>query len=360
MKYITKLLLTATLALVSVSCNTKDNNNNQISLNNDAEPDLKTEVGKINNLLKKYEEPSQLFKVASNKPSTVKGKKGTVISINPADLITENGQQPGKTIEVELKELTNQSDLLRTNAQTVSNGKQLVSGGAYFINLTSGGQQLKLKKNKTLSVAFPKLTNKEMQLFYAQRDSLGQLDWQLANQKFENKPKPEAGKPQILDSIVVNDIDAILDYTEDASDRTSKQRGDAKPDQNQIIEDKVYETIQLKQFGWINCDRFYEVENKTNLNFAFNEKDNVDYANVYLVFKDINSVMTEPYFTIKNKKYNSAFIDIPVGAKTQLIAISIKDGKTYSFKSDLIITKNQTINLTLTETNEKQINKLFQ
>ena len=358
MKYIVNLLIITTFALLSVSCNTKDNNS-QITENSYPESDFKTEIGKINSLLKKYEEPSQTFKVSAGKPTQVKGKKGTIISVNPSNLTTENGQPLGKTIEVELKELTNQSDLLRTNAQTISNGKLLVSGGAYYINLTSEGKQLKLKDGKSLSVVFPKLTNKEMDLFYAQRDSLGQLNWQKANQKFESKPKPEAGKPQIIDSLIVSDIDAILDYTEDASDGTTKQRGNAKTDQNQTIEDKLYETIQLKKFGWINCDRFYEVENKTNLNFAFNEKDKVEFANVYLVFKDINSVMTESYFTIENKKYNSAFIDIPVGAKTQLIAFSVKNGKIYSYKSDLIITKNQTINLTLTETNEDQIGKLF-
>lgn len=363
MKYITNLLLTVTLGLALTSCNNKDNNS-QITENNNPEPDLKTEIGKINSLLKKYEEPSQTFKVSAGKPTQVKGKKGTIISVNPSNLTTENGQPLGKTIEVELKELTNQNDLLRTNAQTISNGKLLVSGGAYYINLTSGGKQLKLKEGKSLSVVFPKLTNKEMDLFYAQRDSLGQLNWQKANQKFESKPKPEAGKPQILDSIIVSDIDAILDYTEDEEgyNRELTEEGkkiNEKLEKNNDLNTKVYKAIELKQFGWINCDRFYEVEEKTNLNFAFNEKDNVEFANVYLVFKDINSVMTESYFTIENKKYNTAFIDIPIGAKTQVIAFSVKDGKTYSYKSDLIITKNQTINLTLTETNEEQISKLF-
>src|SRR6188474_3342105 len=92
-----------------------------------AKLDAKTEIGKVNEFLKQYEEPSQTFKILADKPAQVTGKQGTIISVNPAYLINENGQPPGKTIEVELKELTNQEQLLRANAQTTSNGQLLVS-----------------------------------------------------------------------------------------------------------------------------------------------------------------------------------------------------------------------------------------
>ncbi len=357
MKNILGLLIIGTFGLTSC-------NSNQTTSDNNLTPDAKTEIGKVNDFLKQYEEPSQTFKISADKPTQVKGKQGTIISINPTDLVTENGQQVGQNMEVELKELTNQEQLLRTNAQTTSNGQLLVSGGAYFINMTSDGQQLKLKDGKSLSVEFPKITSNEMSLFYGQRDTLGQLNWQQAEQKFESKPKQKAQAvaPQ-ADSPSMSEMDALLGYIEHESNRpltTEEKKEIEEQKKNSALADKVYKAVELKQFGWINCDRFYDIPNKTNLQYAFSDKDSIVSANVYLVFKDINSVIQSGYFSFRDKEYNSGFQNIPVGAKTQLIAFSIKNGKTYTYKSDLIIKANETVQLTLNETNQDQIGKLFQ
>src|SRR5678816_1722044 len=61
----------------------------------------------LNDALKKYEEPAQLFNVSSSMLSTVKGKKGTVIQIIPGDLEKADGGAINGDIQVELKELTN-------------------------------------------------------------------------------------------------------------------------------------------------------------------------------------------------------------------------------------------------------------
>jgi hypothetical protein len=336
--------------------------NNQTNSESEPISDIKTEVVKNNDFLKRYEEPSQTFKVLSDKPTRVTGKQGTIISINPYDLVTENGQTIGKNIEVELKELTNQTQLVRNNVQTTSDGQLLVSGGAYFINLTSDGQQLKLKAGKKLWVEFPKLTSKEMYLFYGQRDTLGQLNWQQAEEMFENKPKQKV-KIVVKADTSTSEIDAILGYIENESNRPltpQEKKVLEKQKKNEALANKVYKAIELKKFGWINCDRFYEVSNKTNLQYSFSDKDSIVSANVYLVFKDINSVMQNVYFSFDSKEFNSGFEDVPVGAKTQLIAFSVKNGKAYTYKSNLVTKVNETINLTLSETTEAQLNELFQ
>jgi len=119
----------------------------------------------LNKVLAKYEQAPQKFNVSAQKPSSVKGKQGTVIFINPDDLTTTNGEAVSGSIEVELKELTNQKQLLNANATTSSNGKLLVSGGAYYINMSAAGKPLKLKSGKTLSVEFPQITTEKMGLF---------------------------------------------------------------------------------------------------------------------------------------------------------------------------------------------------
>ncbi|WP_163411198.1 hypothetical protein [Flavobacterium ajazii] len=362
MKNILRLLIIG--ACISSCNNNKTTLDNKLTSDNKPKPDAKTEIRKINDLLKQYEEPSQTFKVSADKPTQVTGKQGTIISVNPADLTTENGQPFGKNIEVELKELTNQEQLFRTNAQTTSNRQLLVSGGAYFINITSDGKQLKLKDGKSLSVEFPKITTNKMSLFYGQRDTLGQLNWQKAKQNFESKLKPKAKVVSTKDTIAneTDEIEDILEYikNEDRNPLTKKEKKALKDQEKNIaLADKVYKAIELKQFGWINCDRFYDVPNKTNLQYALNDKSFIS-ANVYLVFKDINSVMQSCYLSFKNKKFNSGFQNIPIGAKTELIAFSIRNGKTFIHKSDLTIKANETIQLVLKEFSQDQVDKVFQ
>jgi hypothetical protein len=53
-------------------------------------------------------------------------------------------------------------------------------------------------------------------------------------------------------------------------------------------------------------------------------------------------------------------LNIPTGAKTKLIAFSVKNGKTYAYQSDVIITADARIELTLEETNSADLSKLFQ
>ncbi|MGX7666724.1 hypothetical protein [Flavobacterium pedocola] len=368
MKNIFRLFLLVTFTLVSCTKNQavseKETSEIETSDNNVATADFKAESKKINDFLKQYEEPSQVFKVTAGKPTKVIGKQGTIISINPADLVMENGQAIGKNIEVELKELTNQEQLFRTNAPTTSNGKLLVSGGAYYINITSGGEQLKLKEGKTLSVEFPKITSKEMALFYGERDSLRQLNWQSAGQNFVSKPKqPAETAPAEVDSLLTEpEMDDLYAYLKKDNKRplTKEEKKAARDNKkNSILENKVYKAINLKQFGWINCDRFYDIPKKTDLLYAFDEKESVSNATVYLIFKDMNSVMQNSFISVKNKNYNSVFRDIPVGAKTQLIAFSIKNGKTYAYKTALTIKPKESIKLTLKETSQDEIEKLF-
>ena len=78
--------------------------------------DPKQEFAKLNEFLRKFDEPSQTFNAPTDKLIKVKGRQGTVIRINPSDLETENGQPLGKNVEIELKELTSQQQLLRAPA----------------------------------------------------------------------------------------------------------------------------------------------------------------------------------------------------------------------------------------------------
>lgn len=317
-----------------------------------------TEIAALNTQLKNHEVPSQFFKVASDKKHTVKSKLGTNIYIDPSDLETSDGTAIGTIIQVELKELINQQHFLRSSTQTVSNGKLLVSGGAYFINLTSENKQLKLKDGKNLTVDFPKFSKEEMSLFYGEKDSLGLMNWELAESRFISPKKTEVASNSKFDSINYEELDNIIAYTDKPLTKAERKK-QRQLRKNENLENKIYNSIKLKKLGWINCDRFLEIENKTDLEYVINNANEITASNIYLIFKDINSLMQNTYYSGDGNS-ESQFTTIPEGSNVELIAVSIKEDKKYSFRTTLKIKKGEKVNIVLKETNDKDFEQLFQ
>lgn len=290
-----KILILSLLILFLTNC--KNGKSEETIQNSKIEKktnlNLLSEIEKLNSEQKKYEVKSQFFKVSSKNQNKIKSKLGTIIYINPNDLENIDVTKIGENIEVKLKELINQKQLLRSNAQTISDGKLLVSGGAYFLNMKSNGKQLKIKNGKNLKVDFLKLSNKEMFLFYGKKDSLGIMNWQNTNSKFRNSEINKAKKTEVLQSITNSlpvryeeVIDDIIAYTDKPLTKEEKKINQ-EINKNIKLDKEIYNTMKLNNFGWINCDRFYELENTTKIEYEFAEKENLIFSNIYLVFRDI-------------------------------------------------------------------------
>lgn len=321
------------------------------------------DAAKLNNILDQFAAPSQFFEVPADRESVIKGEKGTTLFIDPQDLELVNGQKLGSTIKVELKELTSQSDLLRNNTQTVSNGKLLVSGGAYYIHITSDGEQAKLKSNATLSVAFPRITERKMELFYGTRDSLDRINWEPAGQEFAAKAiKKEKPRSEEVTSvkIVKSELDQIFDYIEnDSTPYQSRSEAEKRNEvRNKLYED-VYDAIQLKALEWINVDMFLDAANTTDLKYTFAGPAKIESANILVVFTDMNSVIQEYYFAY-GKNFNAQTISgLPVGNNIKFIAYSILDDKVYAYSTKLKLKTGQSIQVELKEMGKDALRQIL-
>lgn len=361
-----KILILSLFIIFFTNCkNEKDIEKNQSkNLENTTSLSLISEIKKLNVELSKYEVKSQIFTVSAKKQNKVKSRLGTIIYVNPEELENIDGTKIEGNIEIELKELTNQNELLRSNAQTISNGKLLVSGGAYFLNMKSNGKQLKIKNGKYLKVDFPKYSDKEMLLFYGKKDSLGIMNWENANTKFINSVSIKERKSEVtetyIDTLLEKNEDEIYDiiaYTDKPLTKKEKKIN-REITKNTKLNDKIYNSMKLNNFGWINCDRFYEIENTTNIEYEFAEKENLIYSNIYLVFRDINSVMHKSFF-IDDKNYKQEFDKVPIGENVELIAVSIKNEKKFVYKSKFKVEKNKKQTIILKEANEQEFAELL-
>lgn len=355
-----KKTITLLALIILVSCSKKEEksepNSNTVEINEEKATSENSQLDKqkVMNFLASLEDKSQFFTVSSSKANTVKGKKGTIIHIDPKNLELENGESLGKNLKIELKELTNQNDFFKNNAQTVSNGKLLISGGSYYIDITSDGNKVQLKKEKTLAVNFPKITNTKMDLFYGKRNELNQMNWDATNKAFTNEvPKTDTKTKEsdLAPDIEAIDFDDLLAYTEKGEDNISKK------DRKQLsqIDSKIYKVMQLNKLGWINCDEFY---NRATESFVINyeNKDELTFVKSYILFKNINSVMD--LFTDSNTKLSNA-IHLPINQKIKIVSFSFKNDKFYFGEKEVTLIKDKLIEITFKEVSEQELNKLI-
>lgn len=313
-------------------------------------------------LMNSIADKPQTFRISGKKPSTITGERGTKMSINPQFLILENGKEITGEIDVELIEIIDEYSFVLNNAQTVSNGKLLVSGGAYYINMSSSGTKVKIKSKGGVAVEFPKITDKEMSFFTGKRDSLNQMNWTMGKEQFtiKSNQKVEETKYYKTES---DELDAIMDYVEGDSTATAKTKRVevSKEEYQKYLKEKsdrdiaanTYKAIDLLDFGWINCDRFWD-DNSPKYTIKLKVQDSINNAQFYLVFNDIKSIMsfyhTKPYKEVK-------FENIPQGKKAKIIGFTVQNGKHYKFEQSVSAIDDNTIDVRFDETTKEDLVK---
>jgi hypothetical protein len=368
------------LALFAVSCNSNSSEEavEKVDTLTAAEvvPQDVKDLDSLNRLLGKNAAPSVFYNVSAKTPSSVTGKSGIVIKIDPGALETTDGSPLAATIAVELKEALNQEHFLKNDVNTVSDGRLLVSGGAYYVNLSSGGKQLRLKSGQGLKMQVPRLTEKDMELFYGERDGSGNMNWKTASQKFVPQAPPVAelvqprqgpdtvrianqttlktgpidvGQFKSLDQLVIDD------KTFDEADKISKENKKVDSAISSVSVAATYDEMDIRKLGWINCDRFLQSNNLIPFMYTFNPSDSIKAAKVYLVFRDINSVMSQSY----RSAYPDNYLSIPSRSRIILIAVGLRKGQLAASRTEVVAEAGKTTILAMKDLKESDLQSLF-
>jgi len=86
-------------------------------------------------------------------------------------------------LTIEIKEAFSYSDFISEGLFTHSKGEMLETGGMMYINATADGKEVALREGQSLEIIYPLQETKDgMELFYAENDENGNLDWSQANQ----------------------------------------------------------------------------------------------------------------------------------------------------------------------------------
>lgn len=282
------------------------------------------------------------FSINPNRKLKVVGKEGTKLTAPRHAFMFADGSDVKDEVEIHLREYYRTSDMMMAGLVTTSNGQLIETGGMMHISAQCKGQEVFIKPGKSMQIELPLKGQQEkagMQLFMG-NDNGEYVNWNVADNQFGNglelNNEISAG---ILDGVEINYDDESVNVNElnfrnnrNAEEGEFEETVDTKAyRQNKAADGYLLETTSL---GWINCDRFYDVEQKSDLIIAL---DTTHTPTVRLVFNDISSIMPG-YYNNSTGKYQ--FSSLPVGYKATLVAYSIVGDQHYYSSKEVTITEN--------------------
>jgi hypothetical protein len=218
----------------------------------------------------------------------------------------------------------------------------LETGGTIHLNAHTNGSKARVANGQAIDLEFPKNgTNADgMQLFNGRVDRSGNFDW------VDNGPVVER-VPIVREKFYINEQEVTKEEYERRMREWEERKAEAErqqreweaeqarweEEQKQRLENEKASAnndvalnaylMSTTELGWINCDRFPELGEKTDIIVMV---DTTLRPSVLMVFTDIKSVMDGQYDA---RSGTVTFSNIPVGKTVRLVGYSIKDNVPY-------------------------------
>ena len=144
------------------------------------------------------QKPIQEFTINADKGGSITGNEGTVFTIPASAFTDQDGKIISGDVEVMVEEFYKYADMVAANLTTVSDNKQLLTGGMIRISAKVDGKNLNLRNSKEIKLAMPTSTyDPEMRLFTSESEPANagmasyasyavqnrNIDWDLAGQQ---------------------------------------------------------------------------------------------------------------------------------------------------------------------------------
>ena len=250
--------------------------------------------------LKNFAKKHQTFIIKNTKSDTIMTKNGIGLLISQNSFRFKDGRIVDDSIQIEVIEVFTKSDMLFNGVSTTSQGRLIESIGMIKITAQSNGQELFIRDSSSVFLGMPnKREIIEGELFYGKEENEKFVDWEYAGGR---------------DTTVVSESDGM----------------DAIPGPPKYFE------FELKNLGWINCDRFVEIKEKAELRV---ELKNYSQPVGYLVFNSINSVMSLAF----DEKGIALIKNLPNDYEVHLFIIDKVKGKLMFAKQTFRIEKAKSI-----------------
>lgn len=291
-------LLLAACGQDTIDCAPQPNDNDGVVLN----PSV------LNTFVRKHEAPQQQFTLnpAPGTTTTFVTAKGARVTVPYGAFVRADGVTPVTgAFQLTVREILNKPDMILSAMPTVSNGQVLISGGQYYLRASQNGARLRLKPATRLFLRTPSPTtpaDPAMQLFFGAPTANGSVNW-----------LPQT--PQNPSTIRVDSSGQGAFYNL---------------------------TLNNDSLGWINCDRFWNVNPQTTVTASLavpGAEVNPNNTLVFWVFNSINSV-ARGYVVAGQNTLTTP--NVPVGYSLTAVVIRLVDGQYYFGKQTATVAAGQT------------------
>lgn len=294
--------------------------------------------------------PVQTFTINPQQDNRLVGEQGTVINIPAFTLALRNGSVPAE-MTVELTEVYGNGQIVQAGLHTTSGGRMLRSGGTVHLDAHTNGKKARVASGKSLDLEFPhpeSEPSEAMEVFNGRIDRSGNFDWVAQR----------GGKTSVMETretFFINDEEVTKEEyyarIQAWEDRKAAREREVAIAEQVAANNEAIDAYLLKsdQLGWINCDEFYDVENKTDVIVYV---DTTYRPSVRMVFDNISSVMGGYY---NQRAGTVTFSGIPVGESIRLVGYSIMDGNAFMANHSVVVSDNLKQDLKLVATTKQEM-----
>jgi hypothetical protein len=120
---------------------------------------------------------------------------------------------------------------------------------------------------------------------------------------------------------------------------------------------KYYAPSAVTKLGWINCDRFYDNPQNTEIPLELPITFNNPVIEYFVIYKSFNGLISGKLY--KNPSQQYILSKLPEGQAVTLIAFTKNNGQFFHCKEDFIIQKNKTVKLGFKNIAAEEMSKMF-
>ncbi len=306
------------------------NNSNSFTVDNSKNKLLITQ-----NFFSKLSSASQFFTINASKDTNIICSNGTVLNIKANAFTHQNKALVKGMVQIEIKEAYNFTDVIAHGLHTVSNSNLLESAGMVFMNASQGDSKLEINIRNPIQISLPSIDKRKgMQLFYLNKNANDNLlntasNW-IANGQTQDT---SLNKVYTSSNKTVAANEEPITWEIDLFEKDSKS--------SRVITDKYkkinnFYTFSIRNFGWINCDRFSTNNiSKVNIEIQLRDTNYINLIRGILIFPKIKSV-------IDLRQINNAFTqqNLPIGEEAYFVSFKTENGKVLSIIQKITVTKD--------------------
>jgi hypothetical protein len=264
------------------------------------------------NVMESLNKSTEKFTINSQTDLPYTTKKGTKIWLYDYNLQSSTGQAVKYPFDIEIIELFTLKDMVLYNKPTMSNEQLLSTDGAFYIKAFQNKKELKMGIYPRIDIP-SKQTDNAMTIFYeVLAKNAGLTNDRMTWQKSDFLP--------IDNGVQQRQAEAILFGNKNA-----------------------YQ-IFPSQYGWINCDKFY--------NFL-GEKTKIEFKSTYPEIKNMMIFMVIPRINSVLAVYDGVSAEIPIGETVKVVAVAKSvEGEYYTYFTDFTSASGKIIDFKLSASTE--------